>query len=1169
MKLVNKRLLAFAAGAAWALVSATPALADDIELFVGSGTPGVQARPNILLILDDSGSMSAQITSQTSYDPTHTYTGGGCDKTRVYWSTTGTPPVCGTGENAYFMRSGLKCHAALDAFAAPSGGTYRDVLASYDGGTQKRWEALSTGDHNRQVECAEDWGKFGDEPTAAGVVYPRNGDTARLWTADSDNRIAWGSNPTNNTYWLYDGNWLAWYYSPAATSTRMQVVKDVANNLVSTINDVNVGLMHFIDDGSKNGGNVLYALEDISTARSGMRTAINSLDPQYKTPLSETLYEATKYFMGGTVEYGAQSGAPQSVAASRRPSPDTNLYGSPIAYSCQKNYIVYLTDGEPSEDHDADSKIVALTDATGKSIKDIVGSISGNQCDVENYPPPWSPDGGQCLDDLAQFLHDGDLSSMPGRQSVVTHTVGFGLNGSDLPVLRETAARGGGNYYEASNTASLTTALSDIITKALDTQATFTSPTVSVNSFNRTQNLNDLYISLFEPSSTRHWPGNLKKYKLRPTDGVIVDANGNPAINPATGLMFPTARSFWSAAGEPNDGSDVELGGAAHRIPASRNVYTYLGASNDLTDPSNAVAAGNSAIDYGGALGPGSPDLPTRAEVLAFINGQDAADNDNDGNKTEARNQMGDPLHSQAVSMIYGPTAEDAMVFFATNDGYLHAVDAKTGAEQWAFLPSEFLPSQAELFLDPLVKKKYGIDGSIRIQAIGDNDGKVEEPDGEKVYLFFGLRGGGSALYGLDVTLPAHPKVLWHYGPSPAPSDTDATLPGMQQSWSSIVPTKINVSGVTQNANKLVVVLGGGYDASQDGPPGEPVDHPAARAKTDASGNAIYILDSVTGALLWHGGKDGRDKDFNAAGRSMDYSIPADVKVVDLDGDDFADRMYAADMGGQVWRFDIHNGQPASSLVTGGVIAQLSSATDATPPTSVADVRRFYNSPDVAVATDKQTHSQFVHVGIGSGHRVHPLSLDNSDRFYALRDRNLPLGFMTQSQFDAITPTTDADLVAITSASTAVSQDAKGWKLELNAAAGEKVLAEARTFNNAVLFTTYTPAGSAALTDPCVPALGTNRLYVMNLFNGAPVTNLDQSAGNGPLTFSDISRVTGSGSISPGVTFLFPSNEGSQSPQRPAPVACVDFFCLPANVLTGGNFGVNPVRTFWSQGNLD
>src|SRR6188472_124031 len=124
MNVLNKRIFAVAAGALWALASVRPATADDIEVFVGSGVPAAQARPNILLILDDSGSMDAQLTTQTSYDPTQTYSGGGCDLSRVYWSTSGTPPTCNTGENSYFMRSGLKCHAALDAFAAPSGGTY-------------------------------------------------------------------------------------------------------------------------------------------------------------------------------------------------------------------------------------------------------------------------------------------------------------------------------------------------------------------------------------------------------------------------------------------------------------------------------------------------------------------------------------------------------------------------------------------------------------------------------------------------------------------------------------------------------------------------------------------------------------------------------------------------------------------------------------------------------------------------------------------------------------------------------------------------------------------------------------------------------------------------------------------------------------------------------------
>src|SRR5690606_30898530 len=117
-------------------------------------------------------------------------------------------------------------------------------------------------------------------------------------------------------------------------------------------------------------------------------------------------------------------------------------------------------------------------------------------------------------------------------------------------------------------------------------------------------------------------------------------------------------------------------------------------------------------------------------------------------------------------------------------------------------------------------------------------------------------------------------------------------------------------------------------------------------ATPDGLGNAIYIVDSASGDVLWHGGGgDAATYTFS----DMDYSIPADVKVIDLDADGFADRMYAADMGGQVWRFDIFNGQPASSLVTGGVIAQLGSAGLGSP--TVADARRFYYSPDVALAS--------------------------------------------------------------------------------------------------------------------------------------------------------------------------------------------------------------------------
>ena len=128
-------------------------------------------------------------------------------------------------------------------------------------------------------------------------------------------------------------------------------------------------------------------------------------------------------------------------------------------------------------------------------------------------------------------------------QLVVTHTIGFTV---DLPILRDTAQNSGGEYFLADDVESLTKTLLDIIANINDRSLSFSAPAVSVNTFNRTQNLNDLYITMFGAKAKAHWPGNLKKYRI--VDGEIVDALGNPAVDPATGFFYSTARSFWTVA---------------------------------------------------------------------------------------------------------------------------------------------------------------------------------------------------------------------------------------------------------------------------------------------------------------------------------------------------------------------------------------------------------------------------------------------------------------------------------------------------------------------------------------------------------------------------------------------------------------------------------------------
>jgi type IV pilus assembly protein PilY1 len=1177
MNLTSKNLWSFGAGALWVVLSGAPALAEDVELFVGSAFSSNQARPNILFILDDSGSMASTVYTQTAYDPAGpAYPAmGNCRATRVYFSTNGVPPDClNSNPNQYFDRTALHCRHALDAFAVADGGRYQDVMVSYDSGTQKRWEKFSTSEHSRPIECQDDTpdssiGYAGHGSTAAATpnVYPRNGNTTSRWTNTlaTNGGFAWGGSETGTTYWLFDGNYLNWYFSPGTPSTRLQVMKEVANNVLNSINGVNVGLMNFSNwtalPPASEGGPVRYAMENVATGRAGMQAAISGMTavnidfttnpitlPSKWTPLSETLYESTLYWMGGNVRFGL--GNPQSVAASRLAA-DQSQYLSPIGLSCQKNHVVLLTDGQPTYDTSANAAIVALRDAEDEPFTELVGATCDADAAEQDYPagaePTPSISEGACLDDLAAFMQKGDLSPLPGQQNVVTHTVGFHV---DLPILEQTAARGGGKYYTATDTASLTNALTDIVTNIVQTQTTFTSPAVSVNSFNRTRNLNDLYISVFRPTATEHWPGNLKKYRLRVTDGLIVDANDEVAIDPATGFFAESSQSYWSA---DVDGPDVELGGAANEIPASRNVYTYLG-DPDLTATSNRVATTNTLGITDALLNTGGAGLPARNEVINFINGLDAADVDNDGVLTEARNQMGDPLHAQPASVIYGPTVDDAVLYFATNDGFLHAIDPTDGSEKWAFVPEEFLGNQVDFFLDSsTVTKTYGIDGSLRVQMVRDNDGVIEPLDGERVYLFFGVRRGGDIYYGLDVTDPDEPQLLWRHDSS--------TLPGIGQTWSAPTPARINISGASydvENPDQLVLVLGGGYDTDQDN----------STPSTDSIGNSIYIIDSVNGNVLWRASSAGATQNFStAAGRNgtMAYSIPADVKVVDMNTDGFADRMYAADMGGQVWRFDIQNGQTAGNLTTGGVIARLGSAASATP--TVAQTRRFYYSPDVALVNT--TELKFIHIGIGSGHRPHPNSTAHQDRFYALRDY-FAFGTQPQAQFDALAPILDGDLDDITADLTpSIEHDSPGWRLELRDGGwtGEKVLAEARTFNNQVFFTTFKP-GASASADPCVPSLGTNRLYVMNLFTGAPVMDLrrDGEVDETELTLED-RYVEFAGSIAADVVFLFPSPDNPDTcvgeECTPPPLACVDLFCLP----TG--FSNAPIRTFWSQESVD
>ncbi len=325
--------------------------------------------------------------------------------------------------------------------------------------------------------------------------------------------------------------------------------------------------------------------------------------------------------------------------------------------------------------------------------------------------------------------------------------------------------------------------------------------------------------------------------------------------------------------------------------------------------------------------------------VIDWARGKDIFDVDSDGSTIDEHHQFGDPLHVRPRSVIYGGTAAnpDMVVYVSTNDGMLHAIDPDDGSELWTFIPARQLDRLYDLYTDTLSpQKQYGLDGEISIH-IHNDDGLPGISGAERVLMHFGMRRGGNSVFALDVTDRNDPQLEWVI------DDTAIGMGDLGQTWSTPVITKVDVNGT----QKLVALFGGGYDPGQDN-----------SNAVDFEGNAVFMVDALTGALIWSAGnRPQHDLTLN----DMDYSIPAALKVLDLNQDGLADRIYVGDMGGQVWRLDIFNGEPVSRLVEGGTLATLGrraagfgDTDDGVDPTHN---RRFYATPDaVPVVTNSSIY---------------------------------------------------------------------------------------------------------------------------------------------------------------------------------------------------------------------
>ena len=835
-------------------------------------------------------------------------------------------------------------------------------------------------------------------------------------------------------------------------------------------------------------------------------------------PVNESLWDAYLYWIG-------ESDSSDGIAS------DKVAYDTPIKYWCQSNHLVVLTTGSAGENSQTKTK---------------VGDTDG--------------DGNEGLvDDVAKLMYDSLPLDIEGHKPKVnTHVIQLMTPYVQRLELATDDNHGHGIYRQINNPGELIEALIDILAGILEADSSFVAPVVPASPENRAYSGQRIYLGFFKPMNDEPWYGNLKKFGLDYNSqitafnaaGDLVLATDSEGYFLADDQGTPTVYSFWSTT---PDGGVVDAGGVGALLKSrltARNIYTYSGSSDVLSDSSNKflVAADGTPNISPSALA--VADNIEAAKLIKFVHGYDAFADISSNPDAKRPWIMGDIMHSKPVILNYAKYSfnvdnetdgdlNQAYVFVGANDGMLHAFKDATGEEAWAFIPPDLLSDLQ--YLRDTDRHYYFVDNSPTIYVYdADGDGTItplanthpdydatdDSDDGDRAILFFGMRRGGGtstitqpledddpppsrgSYYALDITNPANPKYLWQI------NSEDADFGELSQTWSLPRLTKIRVG----TATKVVAVFGAGYDTNEDlryglnqGFPNDTdsttnismaasgeglVTSSGTASAYSPRGRGIYIVEVATlengvPTFAHTGELIWSYPNANNQNAAMTFSFPSDPLVLDRDTDGYTDHIYIGDTGGQLWRFNVSNSSTGSW--TGTRIFTANSTANGT------DIGRKIFYKPTATFSGYDTFIYF-----GTGDREHPLNTAVVDRFYVVRDREsdpptLPLTEgnlvdVTDNDLQSSTALTpeEASVLRATLTPPNYTDGTKtyyGWYIALDQNLGEKALAVPKVYASTVYFTTYQAATTEEGDNPCEGKLGPSRLYAVNAQTGEAVYN--------------------------------------------------------------------------------